>query len=61
MFARIAATDRVVFCQLMEAAIASQASPLPNPQEATWEAVMDQWWNRVRTAPPPRRERASMR
>jgi hypothetical protein len=45
--ARIATMDRVVFCQLMSATIASQQSTLRNTEEAAWEGLMDQWWNRV--------------
>lgn len=52
LFARIAAADRVVFGQLMTAAIASQTSPLPDPTKAAWEGLMDQWWNRVCLLPP---------
>jgi hypothetical protein len=48
LFARIAATDQVMFVQLMDAAVATTAQNVAKPREATWEGLMDQWWNRVR-------------
>jgi hypothetical protein len=49
LFARIAVVDSKIFCQLVNATIASNPMKVDNPEEAAWEGLMDQWWNRVCT------------